>query len=400
MDTSKTICQNQKLFVRMLSKRKHFAKSCTHYYSFETYQITQYFHSQICLLYFAIGSFRSQNILSFHFFFICLERQIIITKYMLRKCFHLFLEAGWQSCSFVDLIWWLIPGCRTLFLPFLHFRVLRPHLHRAPRPPAGGLVRGSQDSHTLSFPLSRSADPALSVKQQGRTGGADQLARQRRRAYGKLLGNASCPSRAGHTEPHGQNAAATSLFRHCRHQQKRIYLIWKGQLWQTVKKGKVLDHNWFLWFALQSSFRNSSELASPSATCHQPQTIDHVKGEHTCRQTAANLDFWKMWPGGRTFYCFYMFRDASWLYRQICKKKGIFEIAKKILSTLGFCWHLVVREKVEFSMFACSSHADSVPHRQIDPVARRGGTTGLYLWLGGQGGLTCVRYHVLHTLNI
>ena len=87
MDTSKTICQNQKLFVRMLSKRKHFAKSCTHYYSFETYQITQYFHSQICLLYFAIGSFKPQNILSFHLDRVQGKHIITFKLCVLRKIF-------------------------------------------------------------------------------------------------------------------------------------------------------------------------------------------------------------------------------------------------------------------------------------------------------------------------
>ena len=170
-------------------------------------------------------------------FFLGHEKQIIITTHILpHAVFTFFLKLAGKVAVLSTWSDDSSPAAAPFFSPFFTFEFFAPiftgllaHL----LVDLSEIHKKGAVSHTLSLsPSAEVRTPPLPLKQQGRTGGADQLARQRRRAYGKLLGNASCPSRAGHTEPHGQNAAATSLFRHCRHQhQKWIYLIWKGQLW-------------------------------------------------------------------------------------------------------------------------------------------------------------------------
>ena len=132
-------------------------------------------------------------------------------------CFHLFLEAGRQSCSLVDLIWWLIAR-RTLFLPFLHFWVFSPHLGYLPATPPSCCCLGLKitgaglriwrslsvlsEEEVWTPPLGWSSGQA-GCNVWGRTGGAltAVLAGGSRRAR---LSQQPKP-------PHGGNAAATSL---------------------------------------------------------------------------------------------------------------------------------------------------------------------------------------------
>ena len=85
-----------------------------------------------------------------------------MTRLWFLICFHLFLEAGRQSCSFVDLIGWLITLLRRRTL-FLHFWVFGPHLHSWQLPSQAPLqlsVLGSENhrdtgGQSLSFVVQR-----------------------------------------------------------------------------------------------------------------------------------------------------------------------------------------------------------------------------------------------------